>query len=224
MMKLSESTMNVLKNFSTINTGLSVKTGNVVRTISKQQNVLAKATVSENFDKEFVIYDLNRFLGTLTSLNDPDITINSDKKALTIKSGNSKTVYGLSDEAMIVAPPAKELKVENAEVNFELTKENLGQILKMSGVLGLPNIAVVGNGKKILASTLDAKNEQGDNFSIEVGVTSDAFKFIFTTENLKMIPGDYDVAISSKGISHFKNKATPVEYWIATEAGSKYGE
>ena len=222
-MKLSETTLNVLKNFSTINTGLSVKTGNTIRTISKQQNVLAKATVSENFDKEFVIYDLNRFLGTLTSLNDPDITINSDKKVITIKSGASKTIYGLSDEAMIVAPPTKELKVENAEVNFELSKDNLSQILKMSGVLGLPNIAVVGDGKKIHASTLDAKNDQCDNFSIEVGSTEDTFKFIFTTENLKMIPGDYDVAISSKGISHFKSKSSPVEYWVATEAGSKYG-
>lgn len=223
-MKLSEETLNVLKNFSTINTGLSVKTGNVVRTISKQQNVLAKATVTENFDKEFVIYDLNRFLATVTSLVDPDITFKTDKKVITIKSANTTTIYGLSDEAMIVAPPAKELKVENAEVNFELTKDNLNQILKMSGVLGLPNIAVVGNGKVISVATLDSKNEQGDNFSVVVGDTTDTFKFIFTTENLKMIPGDYDVAISSKGISHFKNKVTPVEYWVATEAGSKYGE
>jgi hypothetical protein len=222
-MKLSDKTLEVLKNFTSINTGISIKSGNTIRTISKQQNVLAKATVAETFDKEFVIYDLNRFLGTLTSLSDPDITINSDKKVMTIKSGSSKTIYGLSDEAMIVAPPEKELKVENAEVNFELTKDNLSQILKMSGVLGLPNIAVVGDGKKILASTLDSKNDQSDNFSIEVGVTKDTFKFIFTTENLKMIPGDYSVGISSKGISHFKNKSIPVEYWIATEAGSKYG-
>ena len=223
-MKLSETTLNVLKNFSTINTGLQVKPGQVVRTISKQQNVLAKATVPETFDSEFVIYDLNRFLGTLTSLNDPDITINSDKKVVTIKSGNSNTVYGLSDEAMIVAPPAKELKVENAEVNFELTKDNYTQILKMSGVLGLPNIAVVGNGQKVSIATLDSKNDQSDNFSIDVANTKDKFKFIFNVENLKMISGDYDVAISSKGISYFKNKNAPVEYWIATEAGSKYGE
>ena len=223
-MKLSESTLNVLKNFSTINTGLQVKPGQVVRTISKQQNVLAKATVPETFDSEFVIYDLNRFLGTVTSLNDPEITINTEMKNMLIESGSAKTTYGLSDEAMIVAPPAKELKVEGAEVSFELTKDNYNQILKMSGILGLPNIAVVGDGKKVSIQTLDAKNEQSDNFAIEVTDSKDKFKFIFNVENLKLISGDYDVSISSKGISHFKNKTVAVEYWIATEAGSKYGE
>jgi hypothetical protein len=223
-MKLSESTLNVLKNFSTINTGLQVKPGQVVRTISKQQNVLAKATVPETFDSEFVIYDLNRFLGTVTSLNDPEITINTEMKNMLIESGSAKTTYGLSDEAMIVAPPAKELKVEGAEVSFELTKDNYNQILKMSGILGLPNIAVIGDGRKVSIVTLDAKNDQSDNFSIELADNKEKFKFLFNVENLKMIPGDYDVSISSKGISHFKSKNAPVEYWIATEAGSKYGE
>lgn len=221
-MKLSEQTLTLLKNYATINPGVQIKSGQVIRTISKQQNVLAKATITETFDSDFVIYDLNRFLALVSSLDSPEISINSGKKVLNVTSGTSKTIYGLSDESMIVAPPAKEIKVENAEVNFTLTKDNLGQVLKLSGILGLPNIAVVGNGSEISISALDAKNDESDNFSVNVGETSATFKFIFTTENLKMIPGTYTVAISSKGISHFKHEKDPIEYWIATEAGSKY--
>ena len=221
-MKLSESTINVLKNFATINAGMQFKEGSVVRTINKGQNVLGKATIKESFEKDFVIYDLNRFLSLYSSLNDPEIVVNADSNNITIKSGTSKTTYGLADESMIVAPPAKELKIENAEVNFRLTKEDMSQVLKLSGILGLPNIAVIGNGSEISISALDVKNADTDVFSIKVGETSSNFKMIFNTENMKMVPGNYDVAISSKGISHFKHATDAIEYWIATEAGSKY--
>jgi hypothetical protein len=221
-MKFSESTINVLKNFASINAGMQFKEGSVVRTISKGQNVLGKATVTETFEKDFVIYDLNRFLSLCSSLTDPEIVLNSDANNLTVKSGTSKTTYGLADESMIVAPPVKELKIENSEVNFKLTKDDMNQVLKMSGILGLPNIAVTGNGFEISISALDTKNTDSDNFSITVGRTSANFRMIFVTENLKMIPGTYDVAISSKGISHFKHVTDQIEYWIATEAGSKY--
>jgi hypothetical protein len=221
-MKFSESTINVLKNFASINAGMQFKEGSVVRTISKGQNVLGNATVTETFEKDFVIYDLNRFLSLCSSLTDPEIVLNSDANNLTVKSGTSKTTYGLADESMIVAPPVKELKIENSEVNFKLTKDDMNQVLKMSGILGLPNIAVTGNGFEISISALDIKNTDSDNFSITVGRTSANFRMIFVTENLKMIPGTYDVAISSKGISHFKHVTDQIEYWIATEAGSKY--
>ena len=221
-MKLSETTINTLKNFATINSGMEFKSGSVVRTISKQQNVLGKATITENFPDGFVIYDLNRFLSLVGSLSDPEIVINTTAKNLTIKSGTSKTPYGLSDESMIVAPPAKELKIENAEVNFRLTKDDMNQALKLSGILGLPNIAVIGDGTEISISALDVKNVDSDSFSIKVGETTSTFRMIFNTENLKMIPGTYDVAISSKGISHFKHATDSLEYWVATEAGSKY--
>ena len=137
-MKLSENTINVLRNFSSINAGMQFKQGNKIRTISKQQNILAKATVNESFDDEFVIYDLNRFLSLMVSLKDPELQINKAKNNLKIVSGTSSTVYGLASEHMIVAPPAKDIKVENAEVNFTLSKDDLAQVLKLSGVLGLP--------------------------------------------------------------------------------------
>ena len=220
MMKLSENTVNVLRNFATINQGLVFKSGSTLRTVSKQQNVLAKATVTESFDKNFAIYDLNRFLAVLSSMNDPDLTVGTGN--VKIASGTSKTTYGLSDETMVVSAPDNDIAVQNAEVKFTLTKDNLAQVLKLSGVLGLPNIAVRGNRKKISIAALDVKNNDSDVFSVDVGDTSAEFQFIFVTENFKMIPGDYEVQISSKGVSHFKSKKDPLEYWIATEVGSKY--
>ncbi len=220
MMKLSENTVNVLRNFATINQGLVFKSGNTLRTVSKQQNVLAKATVTESFDKNFAIYDLNRFLAVLSSMNDPDLTVGTGN--VKIASGTSKTTYGLSDETMVVSAPDNDISVQNAEVKFTLTKDNLAQVLKLSGVLGLPNIAVRGNRKKISIAALDVKNQDSDVFSVDVGDTDAEFQFIFVTENFKMIPGDYEVQISSKGVAHFKSKKDPLEYWIATEVGSKY--
>ncbi len=222
-MKLSDSTLTYLKNFSSINSGIVFQEGNVIRTISKQQNILAKAAVAETFDHKFVIYDLNRFLATVGSLSDPTITVSEDVKNLTITSGSSKTVYGLSDESLVVAPPAKDLKV-SGEVKFTCTKDVLAQVMKMSGILGLPNIAVRGDRNTITIAALDVKNKDSDVFSLEVGKTKAEFEMIFVTENFKMISGDYEVNISSKGISHFKHTKEQIEYWIAIEAGSSYAE
>lgn len=219
-MKLSENTVNVLRNFATINQGLVFKSGNTLRTVSKQQNVLAKATVTESFDNNFAIYDLNRFLAVLSSMNDPDLTVGTGN--VKIASGTSKTTYGLSDETMVVSAPDNDISVQNAEVKFTLTKDNLAQVLKLSGVLGLPNIAVRGNRKKISIAAVDVKNQDSDVFSVDVGNTDAEFQFIFVTENFKMVAGDYEVQISSKGVAHFKSKKDPLEYWIATEVGSKY--
>jgi len=219
-MKLSENTVNVLRNFATINQGLVFKSGNTLRTVSKQQNVLAKATVTESFDNNFAIYDLNRFLAVLSSMNDPNLTVGTGN--VKIASGTSKTTYGLSDETMVVSAPDNDISVQNAEVKFTLTKDNLAQVLKLSGVLGLPNIAVRGNRKKISIAAVDVKNQDSDVFSVDVGDTDAEFQFIFVTENFKMIAGDYEVQISSKGVAHFKSKKDPLEYWIATEVGSKF--
>ena len=223
-MKLSEATVNVLKNFSSINTGLVFKQGNVLRTMSKQQNVLAKATIPESFDQDFTIYDLNRFLSLISTLGSPELVFKEGEKNIKIVSGKSKTTYGISDESMVVAPPVKDIKVDNAEVNFILTKDDLAQVLKLAGVLGLPNIAVRGDRSKISLVALNVKDDNSDVFSVEVGTTTAEFQMLFVTENFKMITGDYNVAISSKGISYFKHTTEPFEYWLALEPSSSYSE
>ena len=220
-MKLSETTLSYLKNFSSINSGMVFQEGNVIRTISKQQNVLAKAEVAETFEDKFVIYDLNRFLSLIGSLKDPNVEINASQKTMEITSDSSKTLYRLSDESLVVTPPAKDLNV-SAEVEFLFTKDMMNQAVKMAGILGLPNLCVRGDRKNISIQVTDVKNPESDTFSIVVGNTKSEFDMIFSVENFKIISGDYDVKINSKGISHFKHTKESVEYWIAIEAGSKF--
>jgi len=223
-MKLSEATINVLKNFSTINTGLVFKQGNVLRTISKGQTVLAKATIPDSFDHEFTIYDLNRFLSLIGTLDLPELAFKEGEKNIKVVSGKSKTTYGLSDESMVVAPPAKDIKIENPEVSFILTKDDLAQVLQMAGILGLPNIALRGDRNKMALVALDVKNADSDVFSVEVGTTTAEFEALFVTENFKMVPADYNVTISFKGISHLKHTTEPIEYWLVLEPKSNYAE
>lgn len=222
-MKLSEATITTLKNFSTINPGLIIRKGNTLRTISKLQSLVAKVEVPESFDDTICIYDLNRFLAVLGSLKDPDIAMN-DNRSLKIKSESSVTNYGLSDESLIIAPPEKDLSMADAEVNFTLTQSTLTQILRLAGVMGLPNVCVRGNRSKISVAAVDVKNTDSDVFSVDVGETTSEFEMIFVTENFKFLPENYQVAISSKGIAHFKNSTGKIQYWVATEAGSTFTE
>lgn len=223
-MKLSDRTLEVLKNFSTINTGMMFRKGNLLRVISAQNAVVGKATIPDAIVDEFCIYDLNRFLSVVGSLDEPDISIKktSDGSAgsAVIQSGTSKLVYRLTDESMIVAAPDKDIKVPHAEVQFTLKKDALVQVLKLAGILGLPHIAIVGDKSKITLAAVDAKNIGSDTFSQDVGETTADFRFTFGVGNIKFIPSDYAVSASSKGIAHFVSPT--LEYWIAMEPGSRY--
>lgn len=219
-MKISEKTLDVLKNFATINTGLVFKTGNVLRTISKEKNVLARAEVEENFEQDFAIYDLNRFLSVLNSIGSAEIELDKDAKRMRfLDNGKEVADCGLTDSSMVVSPPDKDLSIKNPEVCFTLSKEVFQKVLRMAGVMGLPNITVRGDRKTIYLEAIDVKNPDSDRFFVEVGETSAEFQSVFVTENFKMLPGSYEVEISSKGIALFKGG---VDYWIATEAGSTY--
>lgn len=224
MMKLSDSTMSVLKNFSSINHGMVFKKGNVIRTVSKEQNILAQAKIEDSFDEPFVVYDLNRLLSVLSSMEDPDINIDIDTKTLRIDDSKSKVLYRLSDEIMVVSPPEDELDISDAEVNFVLTDDIRSQVMRLGGVLGLPNIVIRGDRNKISIAAIDVKNQDSDVFWIDVGETTAEFQSIFRYDSLKIIPGTYNVSISSEGISYFVNSDSTIQYWIATEAGSTYSE
>lgn len=215
--------MNVLRNFSIINPSLVFKQGNVIRTISKQENILARATVDDSFDNNFTIYDLNRFLSVLSSMDNPDIGVDGGS-SLVISDDKSKVRYGLSDEVLVVSPPQDDIELSNAKIHFRLNSDNFTKIVKMAGVMGLPNIVVRGDRKNISIAAIDVKNADSDVFSIDVGETSLEFQTIFNYENLKIVNADYDVSISTDGISHFSRVAGNLDYWIATESGSSFVE
>lgn len=219
-MNLSESTVEVLKNFSTINPSLVFKQGNKLRTVSPQKNILASSVVAESFPSDFAIYELNQFLG-LNSLFDNG-SIAFGEKSLEISQGSTKCSYTYTDPSMVTAPPEKDLSLPSTDVSFDMSADTLRSVVNAANQLGLPEIAVRGDGSTVSLVATDSKNPSSNEFSVAVGDTEATFKFIFKTENFKFIPDNYSVEISAKGISHFAGER--VEYWVATEAGSSYGE
>ena len=218
-MKISQNTLDILKNFSEINTNILIKPGKVLSTISTMRNIFAKADISEEFSAEFGIYDLNEFLGVVTSIHKPEIELKD--KFLTISSNGTKAKYFYASKETLVAPQ-KDVIMPETDVTFTLTESNLTQLLKMAAVIKTPDLALVGtNGGDIVLKICDKKNATSNNFEIKVGEgTTTDYTFYFKVENLKLFAGDYDVSVSSKSISHFKHKKLPIEYWIALEPDS----
>jgi len=220
-MKISQNTLNILKNFSEINTNILIKPGKVLSTISTMRNIFAKADIGEEFPSEFGIYDLNEFLGVITSIQKPEINLKDKFLTISSEGAKSKAKYFYSDPSVIVAP-TKEVNMPEAEVTFSLTESNYEQLKKMAGILKTPDLALVGTqGGDIILKVCDKKNDTASNFEIKVGEGATAdYTFYFKVENLKMFAGDYDVSVSSKSISHFKHKKLPIQYWIALEPDS----
>ena len=218
MMKISDSTFDVLKNFSTINQSLAFKKGSTIRTVSEQKTILAQAKVEEAFPVDFAIYELNQFLGLSSLFEEADFDFGQSQ--VTLKEGTAKANYTYADPSMITTPPEKNIELPSVEVQFKMTKDDFKQIQNGANQLGLPEIVVRGDGSVISLVATDTKNPTTNEFSRTVGEHGAVFKFIFKTENLKFIPNTYDVEISSKGIAHFKSEN--VEYWVATEGDSSY--
>jgi len=219
-MQLSEKTIEVLKNFATINQSILFKEGSTIDTMSVQKNVLSQYQISETFDKEFGIYDLNEFLSTISLFDKPDLDFGDN--SVTITDGKSTTSYWYADKTIIVYPE-KEITMPECEINFKLTTNVFNKLLRATGTLGLNDLCIKNVGNKIVAEVVDKRNDTSNTFAIEVGdYDGDTnFKFYFLTERLKMLSNDYDVEISSKNISKFTSG--DLIYWVALEADSTYG-
>ena len=216
-MRLSEQTVALLKNFSGINQNIQFKAGSKISTISAQKNILVSAEVPESFPSDFAIYDLNKLLGVMSLFQDPDLEI-GDK---TMKVGG-KVDYMFADPSMIISPPEKELSFPEAEVTFTLTKGDFSQVIKAASVLGLAHVCVEGKDGKLSIVATDVNNSSSDEFKTELGETDKTFNMVFKIENLKLFSGDYNVEVTSKGISKFSHTSTNLQYFIATEADSKF--
>lgn len=217
-MKLTTNTVNIFKNFSKINPSILIQEGNVLKTISPSKTIMAKAKADNDFSRKFAIYNLDRFISTISLFNDPELKFGD--KSVEIFDGNKKSQYTYADESTITKAPDKEINLPSVDVKFTLTHDNLKDVEKASGVLSLPEIVIVGDGTNVFIQAADTKNPSGDVYSINIGDTDKTFKAIFKAENIKIIPGDYEVSISSRGISHFSGK--DVEYWIAVESSSQF--
>ncbi len=216
-MRISKDTISTLKTLASINTNLLIKTGSKVSTISPQKNIVAEVTVAESFPSDFAIYDLNEFLGVLSLFEDADLAF--EDKQVKISEGGSSIKYFAADPSILVVP-TKELKFPAAEVNLELPAGVLQRVIKTASVLRSPDISFVGDGSTIKIIVADLKNPSSNSFELQVGVTDLQFKLNLKVENLKMMPGDYEVSLTSKKISRFKNKANGALFYVALELSS----
>jgi len=221
-MKLSDNTLTILKNFAGINNSILVKQGTSLRTISVAKNILAEADITEEFPREFGIYDLNQFLNGLGLHQDPEMDFSPDSY-LTIKEGKRRVKYFYADPNVIISPPDKNIELPSEDVHFQLESTSLEKLLKAAAVYQLPDFCVVGDADKVKLVVRDKKNDTSNSYSIEVGETDKTFTFNFKVENIKIIPGAYDVVISSKLLSRFSNSKFNLTYFIALEPDSTFG-
>ena len=219
-MKLSNNTTNILKNFSQINQSILIKQGNKLKTISVMKNILAEAEIEEDFESDFAIYDLNQFLSGLSLYDSPDLEFGDSY--LTIRDGRRRAKYFFADPSVIVSPPEKEISLPSKDVCFTVATQQLDKLLKAAAIYQVPDLSAVGRNGKIDLVVRDKKNATSHEFSEEVGETDKDFSFNFKVENIKIIPGTYDVVISSKLLSEFTNKNTDLKYYIALEPDSTY--
>ncbi|WLW37776.1 sliding clamp DNA polymerase accessory protein [Synechococcus phage S-8S55] len=220
-MKLSNNTTNILKNFSQINQSILIKQGNKLKTISVMKNILAEAEIEEDFESDFAIYDLNQFLSGLSLYDSPDLEFGDS--FLTIRDGRRRAKYFFADPSVIVSPPEKEISLPSKDVCFTVATQQLDKLLKAAAIYQVPDLSAVGRNGKIELVVRDKKNDTSHEFSEEVGETDQEFSFNFKVENIKIIPGTYDVVISSKLLSEFTNKNTDLKYYIALEPDSTFG-
>ena len=218
-MKLSEKTLALLKNFSTINQNLMVKAGSTLSTMSAMKNIVAQAEVSEKFPQDFAIYDLNEFLSALSLFEEPELNFEENYVTITQEGSRKNLKYWFSDPE-VVTTPSKAINMPSTEVTFKLSSDSLNEIQKAAAVIGAPDMALT-NGSLMVT---DKKNDTANAYdtALDVNETDADYKFWFKVENLKLMSGSYDVEVSSKSISHFTNSAVGVEYWIALEPESTY--
>ena len=222
-MKLTEKTVNLLKNFASINQSILFKKGSSLRTMSVMKNILAEADIGEEIPQDFAIYDLVQFLNGISLYGDPELDFQNESY-LTIRDGkNHRTKYFFADPSVVVAPPDKTLTLPTEDVSFVLDTNNLTQLLKAAAIYQLPDLAVVGDNGVVQLVVRDKKNDTSNDFSIVVGETDNKFSFNFKVENIKILPGTYNVVISQKLLSRFVNENYNLTYYIALEPDSTFG-
>lgn len=222
-MIISDDTLKVLQNFASVNPNLVLKPGQKVKTISEAKNIMAIADITEDFPVEFGVYDLNEFLSVHGLIENASLSF--DDKSLTMSNGDQKIKYYFA-ETEILTQPQKDITMPDAEVGVTLTEKVLDQVKKAASVLGHMELSIKGENGVVTASVLDMKDATANTFDVVVDRDNnckESFDFVVNIPNLKLLPGDYFVSISSKLISNWQNTNYPVEYFIALERTSSYG-
>lgn len=219
-MKFSARTVQILRNFSTINPSLVFKAGNQLRTMSSTRSILARAKIDVNVEQTFAIYDLAKFLSAVSMFEEPELV--PTDKALIVTSGSERMSYTLAEPSLILSPPDRGIGEVAPDVAFTLNNDTFVRLMKALGIIGVPEVAVTGDGENIYLEAINVKNSSDSSYRVKVGETTKSFRLIFLAENLKLLPGDYEVCISAKGIAHFSG--ADIEYWVTIEANSTFAD
>jgi hypothetical protein len=220
-MKLSEKTLNLLKNFSSINQSILFKKGSSLRTISVMKNILAEAKIDEDLPLDFGIYDLNQFLNGLGLHQSPLLDFENDGHVV-IREGKMRSKYFFADPSVIVTPPEKDITLPTEDVCFELSTQQLDKLLKAAAVYQLPDLSAIGEAGVVKLVVRDKKNDTSNDFAVVVGETENEFCFNFKVENIKILPGTYEVVVSQKLLSRFTSQDYNLKYYIALEPDSNF--
>ena len=222
-MELNESTISVLKNYASINPNIVIEQGNKLKTMTEARNVMSSATLDNEFPQGFGIYDLNEFLGVISLVDEPTLSFEQDYVVVSDSTCSSRIKYFFSDPEMLTTPK-KDVVMPSSEVTFTLDNDTLNRIKRAASTHGHTELSITGKSNKLSMSVVDSQNATSNNFSVDLDgeFSAEEFNFIINISNLKMVPGDYDVSISSKLISHFVNKESGIQYWIALEKTSTY--
>ena len=217
-MKFSERTLTILKSFSSINKSILMKEGNVLKTVTPEKTLIAIAEIPDQIPAQACVYDLSRFLSILGLYKDPDVEFHD--KYFMIRDGKQRTKYVYADVSMIHAAPEKEFRIPSSDVVVNVSWNDMQSVIKAAGVLQFTEVAFVGEAGKIYLKAMNSAQENSDDYGVEIGDTSDEFKIIIKTDNLKLLPQDYQVTLCAKGISEFKGDG--VTYFVAIETKSTY--
>jgi hypothetical protein len=219
-MKLSDRTLSVLKNFASINAGVLLKQGSLQKTISSpSKSILVEAILDDDLPVDFGIYDLNQFLGIVTTLTDPELQFGENEVSLS--DSNFTFTYRACPANLIVFPPDKELVLKSIDVSFELNNNILTKLLKIAAMTSLPHLSVLGRGGELLLQAHERTNDTSNLGWTKLGeYTGKDFIATFKTENLKLLPDDYDVELQINAFAKFVNKAKNLKYFIALESGT----
>ena len=216
MTVLSKPTLEILKNFCSINKSLVINPGNKLSTLSINKNILVYADVEESFDSQLSIYDLGVFLGGLSLFEQPSIDTSRDNYVtVSDTKGRSKTKFFYADPDIITQPPEKEINLPSEDVKFRLESTALQQLQRAASVYQLPDLCLFGDGEKMNLCLTDKKNDTSKTYSIEVGKSDDEFCYCFKVENLKLLLGDYNVTLSKSNVALFQGEG--IKYFIALE-------
>jgi hypothetical protein len=216
-MKFSEKTLAILKNFAGINSGVVLNAGRTQKTISPQKSILVEATLDDDLPSKFGIYDLNQFLGNVTTLKTPELTFSND--SVVIDDGELALTYNACSSNLIITPPEKELVLKNVDVSFSLSNAQLQKLLKVAVMNNLPNLTVQGKDGGLFLLIHEKTNDTSNQGSIKIGdYAGNDFVSSFKIDNLKLLPDDYNVEIQIGAFAKFENTSGNLKYWIALES------